>query len=425
MNNFILERNQQSIKPITQSIKSLAPADFPIALNQVMTGQSLGQTKAITLLLQKNVELEKLLDIKILQTQMRDIARRYLDEYTPKILSLFTETTGFYNFFSSYYLDIYEIFNTLNEANEGEKAGSAADVAEAIEELINFIAEKKDKSNAIVTDFQKYLDDQLKFADTLKNTQKIAEELYIGEQTEIAALQTLLKTLAKEINENNAQIASGALHSTKNILKISTSLITEYIPDNKPQSKSDLPKSDTKPTKEIQAEPTPIITSNVQVFSDNKPVPSLYQEKLHNTLIQYRECIEKLKKYSIETAVYIALTQQWDSFTKNMRLLEGSIKYLAVAWQGLSDNFSRLKQKFVSELDINDIEYIKQQWALTRDDLHTLYEKASDFQNSAHLEVVSSKDTYDQNLLGIPRVKNGRFMQKIIVENSKDKSLEE
>jgi hypothetical protein len=119
------------------------------------------------------------------------------------------------------------------------------------------------------------------------------------------------------------------------------------------------------------------------------------------------------------------LTQQWDSFTKNMSLLEGSVKYLAVAWQGLTDNFSLLKQKVVSELDINDIEYIKQQWALTRDDLRTLYEKASDFQNSAHLEVVSSKDSYDRNLLGIPRVKNGRFMQKIIVENSKDKSLEE
>lgn len=425
MNNFILERNQQSTKPIIQTVKSLTPADFPMALNQVMTGQSLGQVKAITLLLQKNVELEKLVGIKILQTQMRDVARRYLDEYTPKVLSLFTDITGFYNLFDSYYLDINEFFNTLNEANEGEKAGSAADIVAALEELTDFMTEKKDKSNAIVIDLQKYLDDQFKFSDTLKNTQKIAEELYIGEQAEIAALQTSLKTLAKEINEHNAQIASGALHSTKNILKISTSLITEYIPDKKPPSKSDLPKSETKPTKEIKAEPTPIITSNVQVFSDNQPVPSLYQEKLHNTLIQYRECIEKLKKYSIETAIYIALTQQWDSFTKNMSLLEGSVKYLAVAWQRLTDNFSLLKQKFVSQRDINDIEYIKQQWSLTRDDLLKLYEKASNFQNSAHLEVVSSKDTYDRNLLGIPRVKNGRFMQKIILENSKDNSLEE
>ncbi|MGB8806897.1 MAG: hypothetical protein WCC83_03505, partial [Candidatus Rickettsiella isopodorum] len=78
MNNFIFENNQLSVQPITQTIKSLAPADFPIALNQVMTGQSLGQAKAITLLLQKNINLEKLLDIKILQAQMRDIARSYL-----------------------------------------------------------------------------------------------------------------------------------------------------------------------------------------------------------------------------------------------------------------------------------------------------------------------------------------------------------
>lgn len=423
MKNFNLERNQQSTKPLVQTLKSLAPADFPIALNQVMTGQSLGQAKAITLLLQKNVELEKLVDIKSLQIQMRDIARRYLDEYISKILSLFTEITGFYNFYDSYYLDIYEIFNTLNEADENEKAGSGVDVMEAIKELINVIVEKKDKTNAIVADLQKYLDDQLRLTDILKKTKKIAEELYIGEQTEIATLQTLLKTLAKEINENNAQITNGALHSTKNILKISTSLITEYIPDKKPQLKSDLPKPEIKSTKEIKAEPTPIITSNVQVFSDNKPVPSLYQEKLHNTLIQYRECIEKLKKYSIETAVYIALMQQWDSFTKNISLLEGSVKYLAVAWQGLTDNFSLLKQKFVTELDINDIEYIKQQWSLTHDDLCFLHEKASNFQNSAHLEVVSSIDIYDRNLLGIPRVKNRRFMQKIIAENSKDESL--
>ncbi len=428
MNNFIFEGNQSSAKPITQTIKSLVPADFPIALNQVMTGQSLGQAKAITLLLQKTIELEKLLDIKLLQTQMRDFARRYLDDYLPKILSQLTDITGFYNLFDSYYLDINEFFNTLNEADESEKAASAADLADAIEELIQNMLEKKHKSSALATDLQKYLDDQSRFADALKNTQKIAEELYIGEQTEITALQTLLKILAKEVNENNTQIASGALYSIKNILKISTSLITEYIPDKKPPPKSDLSKPTAKPTKETKETkvvPTPIITSNIQVFSDNKPVPSLYQEKLHNTLIEYSACIEKLKKYSIETAVYIALIQQWESFTKYIALLEGSIKYLAVAWQGLIDNFSLLKQKFVTELNSNDIEYIKQQWSLTHEDLLALYEKANNFQNSAHLEVVSSVDTYDRNLLGIPRVKNGRFMQKIIVENSKDKSLEE
>lgn len=425
MNNFIFESNQQSTKPIKQIIKSLVPADFPITLNQFMTGQSLGQAKAITLLLQKNIELEKLVDIKNLQTQMRDLARRYLDDYIPQILSQFTEITGFYNLFDSYYLDINEFFIALNEADEVEKDGSVSDVIEAIEELIAYMAEKKDKSNTLATDLQKYLDDQLRFGDALKNTQKMADELYIGEKTEISALQTLLKTLEKEVNTNNTQIASGALHSTKNILKISTSLITEYIPEKKPKPKLEPTKPETNPIKETKAEPTPVITSNIQVFSDNKPVPSLYQEKLHNTLIQYRECIEKLKKYSIETAVYIALTQQWDAFTKNMRLLEGSVKYLAVAWQGLTDNFSLLKQKFATELDTNDIEYIKRQWSLTHDDLSALYEKANHFQNSAHLEVISSVDTYGRNLLGIPRVKNRRFMQKIIVENSKDKSLED
>lgn len=419
MNNFILESNPQPAKPI----KSFAPADFPIALNQLMSGLSLGQVKAITLLLQKDIELKKLVDIKNLQTQMRDIARRYLDDYIPQILSLFTEITGFYNFFDNYYLDIHEFLNTFNEADEGERTGLASDVTEAIEELTNVMTEKKDKSSALATDLQKFLDDQSRFTDALKNTQKMAEELYVGKQTEIAPLQTLLASLEKEINESNAQIASGALHSTKNILKISTSLITEYIPDKKPQPKSDLPKAETKLIKESQARLIPIIINNIQVFSDNKPVPSLYQEKLENTLIRYRECIEKLKKYSIETAVYIALTQQWHAFNKNMCLLEGSVKYLAVAWQGLTDNFLLLKQKFVTPVDASDIEYIKQQWSLTHDDLSALYEKASHFQNSTHLEVITSVGSYDRSLLGIPRVKNGRFMQKIIVAHSKDKSL--
>lgn len=431
MNNFIFENNQPSAKAITQTIKSLAPADFPIALNQLMTGQSLGQAKAVTLLLQKNIELEKLLEIKLLQTQMRDFARRYLDDYIPRILFQFAETNGFYNLFDSYYRDVNDFLTTLQEADEGEKTGSMVDLADAIGELIQNILEKTAKSNILVNDLQKYLDDQLKFTDTLKNTQKKAEELYIGKQTEITAQQTLLTTLTKELNESNAQIASGSLHSSKNILKISTSLLAEYIPEKKPQPKPDLSKPETKPiketkeTKETKVIPIPIIISNIQAFSDNKPVPSLYQENLQNTLIRYRECIEKLKKYSIESAVYIALIQQWESFTKNMSLLKDSVRYLNVAWQGLTNNFSLLKQRFVTGIDISDVEYIKQQWSLTHSDLAALHERASNFQNSAHLEVVSSIDTYDRNLLGIPRMKNGRLMQKIIVENSKDKSLEE
>jgi Bacillus haemolytic enterotoxin (HBL) len=423
MENFIFEDNQQPAKSITQKVKSLAPADFPIALNQVMTGQSLGQAKAIALLLQKNVDLEKLLDVKILQAQMRDIARRYLDDYIPKILTLFIEVTGFYNFFASYYPDIEESFNALNQADENEKAGSMADMAEGIQDLINFIAAKKNKSSELVISLQKYNQDQLVLADKLKNTKNSAEQLYIGEKTEIGALHALQKELAKEINENNAQIASGALHSAKNILKISTSLITEYTPDKTPQAKPNLPKPEAKATKETKAESIPIIGSNLQAFSNNKPVPSIYQEKLQHTLTLYRECIEKLKKYSIEATIYEALIQQWDSFTDSMRLLEGSVKYLAIAWQGLEKNFFTLKQKLIYrtdlDLDTDDIEYIKQQWSLTHDDLILLYEKAINFQHSASLEVVSTIESYDRSILGIPQVKNGRFMQRIIAENSK------
>lgn len=422
MNPFIFENNPPSAKSISKKIKSLVPVYFLISLNQIMTGQSLSQAKAIPLLLQKNVELEKLVDINILQTQMRDMARRYLDDYLPQIMAIFTDIASFYNFFVSYYLDILTLINSLSDADENEKKDSMADVAEAIQDLTNFLMTKKDKSNELITELQKYRDDQGSLNDALKNTQKNAGQLYIGEETELKALQILIKTLAKEINENNTQIASGALHSVKNVLKIATSLITEYTPDKKSPIKPDLPKSKTK---EIKTEPTPIISGNIQVFSDTKPVPSLYQEKLQTTLTLYREAIEKLKKYNIEASVYTALIQEWDNFSNNISLLEACVKYLAVAWQGLIENFVTLKQKLSlgMELDTDDIEYMKQQWSLTRDDLNVLYTKAIHFQTAGHLEVITTVNNYDRNQLGIPRVKNGRFMQKIIVENSKDPSF--
>ncbi len=420
MNASIFENHQLLTKFITQKIKSLVPADFPIALNQIMTGQSLTQAKAITLLLQKNIELEKLVDIKTLQTQMRDMARRFLDDYLPKIMATFTDIVGFCHFFDSYYLDIFTLLTTCIDADENEKTGTVADIAEAIQDLSSFIMTKKNKSNELLTELQKYNGDQHALNNALTNTQKIAEQLYIGEETEIKALQILIKDLAKEINEHNTQIANGALPSAKNTLKIATSLITEYLPDKKSQTK-DMSKPDLAPeTKEIKMDPTPILSGNIQIFSDNKPVPSLYQEKLQTTLAIYRKNVEKLKKYNIEASVYTALIQEWDNFSKNLGLVEACIKYLSVAWQGLTENFTLFKQKIslCMELNVDDIEYMQQQWSLTRYELAALYGKAIYFQNNSHLEVITTTNNYDRNLLGIPRVKNSRFMQKIIAKKS-------
>lgn len=427
MNNFSFKDFQESSKPIVQKAKSLSPADFPIALNQLMATQSLSQAKAIALLLQKNIELNKLSDIKMLQIKMRDLARHFLDEFIPKILFLFTEISGFYNFFDSYYLDIRELLSSFHETcDESEKTGLMADVAEAIQDLSQFIREKQNKSNELSIDLKKYKAKQQKINDTLKNTQRMADQLYIGKQTEIKALQSSLNELNLAINENHVQIASGALHSVKNILKVSTSFITEYTPDKKPQTKPELSNPQTT-TIEMNVEPIPVISGNIQAFSDNKPLASLYQEKLQITLVSYREYIEKLKKYSIEASINTALTQEWINFVKNIYLVEGCVKYLTLAWQGLANNFDALRQKLISQtaMDNNDIEYIKQQWSLTHDDLATLYEKAIYFQHSAYLEVISTIENYDRSQLDIPRVKNGRFMQKIIAENSKVKSLDE
>lgn len=430
MNNFSFTNIQESPKPIVQKVKSLSPADFPIALNQLMVSQSLSQAKAITLLLQKNIELNKLPDIKALQTKMRTIARSYLDEYIPKILSLLTDISGFYNFFTSYYRDIYELFSSLNESHdENEKSGTRADIAEAIQDLNQFLIEKQNKANTLVVDLQQYQNEPQKLEDSLNMTQKIAEQLYVGEQAEIKALETLLHELSTDINDLNTQIASGALHSVKNILKISTSLITEYVPEKNPQTSLDPSKSEVSKSKavgEIQAEPIPVITGNIQAFFDNKSIPSLHQEKLQTILVRYRECIESLKKYSIETTVYTSLVQEWMNFVQSICLIEACVKYIAIAWKGLIENFETLKQKLISPtaLDSNDIEYMKQQWSLTRDDLTVLYEKSIYYQNSTYLEVINTIENYDRDRVGIPRIKSGHFMQKIIVENSKDKSQE-
>ncbi|TLY47748.1 MAG: hypothetical protein E6K54_05005 [Gammaproteobacteria bacterium] len=124
MNHFIFKDTQESINTIVRKVKSLCPADFSIALDHFMTMQCLSQAKAIALLLQKNIDY-KLKEIKMLQTRMRGIARSYLDEYIPKILSLLTDINSFYNFFLSFYRDIYELIHSLNEiSDENEKNGS-------------------------------------------------------------------------------------------------------------------------------------------------------------------------------------------------------------------------------------------------------------------------------------------------------------
>ena len=269
---------------------------------------------------------------------MRGIARSYLDEYIPKILSLLTDINSFYNFFSSFYRDIYELIHSLNEiSDENEKNGSVADIAEAIQDLHHFIIKKQDKANTLAVNLQKYHDESEKLEATLNNTQKIAEKLYIGDPIEIKILEVSLHELSNEINVINVQIASGALQSVKNILKISTTLVTEFISETatSDQSKSEMLKNKTsaKIKEEVTIESIPIISGNIQAFYYNKPIPSLHQEKLQTTLRRYCECIENLKKYSIEASVYIALTQEWENFVKSMGLIETCIKYLARAWK--------------------------------------------------------------------------------------------
>ena len=95
--------------------------------------------------------------------------------------------------------------------------------------------------------------------------------------------------------------------------------------------------------------------------------------------------------------------------------------------EGLAENFEALKQKLLSPagVDSNDIDYMKQQWSLTYEDLTALYKKSIYFQNSTYLEVINTAETYDRNAMGIPRIKNARFMQKIIAANSRGKSQNE
>lgn len=101
-------------------VNSLISAMFAIALNELITVKSILNAKSNTLLLQKNIDLDKLENIKIQQEEMRSIARKYLDNYLPKILSLLTDITGFYNTFTSYFEEIDQYINKLNSNDESE-----------------------------------------------------------------------------------------------------------------------------------------------------------------------------------------------------------------------------------------------------------------------------------------------------------------
>ncbi|MFZ0219317.1 MAG: HBL/NHE enterotoxin family protein [Candidatus Aquirickettsiella sp.] len=426
MENFTLQNQFQTDNIIKYKTNSLVSTMLAVTLNQVMTAKSVLQAKSNTLLLQKDVDLDKLVNIKLQQEQMRNIASRYLDQHLPKILALLTDITGLYSNFNSYYEDVNYYINKLNTNDADEKKGLLIDLGEMLNDIINVTAEKKKNANTLVKILASENEKNATFSEKLNQTKAIAEQFYVGDKTAISTLEYRIQDLLKDIEQCNNQIAYGALDSAKNILKISTTFITKYIPETKPDVKPD---TKTLKSMSITNEPIPIVANNLQLFSGNKVVATLSGKKLQESIALYRECIEQLQKYNTEAAIFSVLMQQWDAFINGMVVIAASIDYLAKAWQELEQNFTMFKEKLsVSEanIDESDIENRKQQWSLSNVALRQLNNKAIDFQRLAYLDIVKDQDegkdisSYAfRTVLNVPNLKNSQLNQKIIIENSK------
>lgn len=417
---------------ITNIIKfkahSLASTMLPVSLNQVMVAKSILQAKSNTLLLQRDVNLEQLIDINPQQKEMRCIARQYLDQHLPKILSLLTDITGFYSNFCSYYEDVDFYIAKLNNHDEDEQSGLLADLEAMLNEIINFIEDKKENSKLLAEILMKSNEKNGLLNEKFNQTKIIIDQCFNGDKLEIQALESRMQRLLKDIEQCNNQIANGALDSARNILKISTTLIAKYTHDKNPENQSET-KPETNSSKNSFCEFTPLITNNLQLSNANKTVPTLAGMKLQQNIALYRRTIEKLQNYNNEAAVVMVLIQQWDNFFNSMKMIAESIEYLAKAWQELEQHFNMFKEKFLGNENINasTVEYMKQQWSLTYADLSQLNNKAIDFQRLAYLDVVKAPDKDKainshafKTLLNVPNLKNSQLNQRIIIENSKE-----
>lgn len=416
---------------IVYTVNSPISTMLTIALNEVMIAKIILNAKSNTLLLQKNIDLDKLINIKTQQEEIRDIARKYLDNYSPKILSFLTDITGFYNVFTSYFETIDDYISKLNSNDENEQKGYLSDINEMLDDILNFIKEKKDK----VYYLSENLINNNKKVDTLNKrlieTKKIAEEYYIGDKVAINSLELRIQKLLEEIKESNYKIANGALDSTKNILKIATTLVTNYIQDKN--------LDETKETKDIIesksvisiGQPIPIVINNLKLFNNNKEIPTTYGSEIKNNIKLYRECVEQLQKYNNESTIALVLIQQWEAFIHSMSLITENIEYLAKAWQEQEQNFIRFKNKFLNNKSIDEsiIKYVKEQWSLSNSDLSQLNDKAKSFERLSYLEVIVDQDkdkdrnfsSYDfRKFLNVPNLHSARLTEKIIIKHSEE-----
>lgn len=424
MENLTLQNQLQTSKIIKFKVNSLVSTLFPVTLNQIMIAKSVLQAKSNTLLLQKNVDLDELININPEQEEMRTIARRYLNQYLPELLALLTDITGFYNLFCSYYADIEDYINQLNNHDNDEQKGLLADLDAMLNDIIDFIAEKKKDTHTLEKILKTENEKNASLHEKFSKTRSIAEQKYIGDKTVISTLEARIQKLLSDIEHYNTQIASGALDSAKTILKITTTLIAHYIKAKKPETKPETKVPEDASTRE----PIPIVANNLQLFSENKTIETLPGKKLQQSIDLYRECIEQLQKYNSEATILTILIQQWDAFINGMVTLAESIEYFAKAWQELEQSFTRFKKKFSEgeAIDENRIELMKQQWSLSYADLLQLNNKAIDFQRLSYLDVVKDQDkgkyisSYAfKTLLGIPNLNNSQLNQRIITNHSK------
>lgn len=424
MENFNQEQTSNVIK---FKAKSLISTTFPVALNQVMLAKSLLEAKSFNLLLQKNIEFEKLAEVTLQQKQMRDRARTYLDQRLPHVLALLTDITGFHNTFEAYYQDLADYINKLDNEDEDEKKSLAADIKDMLREITKVINEKKQQAEKLVAALQNDNEKNSALTQSINRTKELAKQLYVGDKTEITALEKHIKETLKNIELCNNQIANGALDSVKNFLKIASSFIANYVLDDKNDKKPEPnPDEKTKGSSSI-AELVPIVENNLQLFADNKPVSSLYGEELHKYIAHYRSALEKLQHHNNEAAIFSVLKQQWFAFSKALDVLAKSIDYLAKGWQEVEQNFTTFKEKFSNKetFDAETIANMQEQWSLSQKDSATLFNKAVNFQRLAYLEVVKDQtvDTVSANFRArfmLPRIKNPQLKQRIMLKNSEE-----
>lgn len=437
MENFTLQNQSEAFNVTNFKTNSLLPPSLTIALNYIMATKNVLQAKSNNLLLQKNVALDKLPDIKEQQEAMRENARHYLVDRLSNIFALLTDITGFYDKSRAFYQDVADYIDVLSNSDSDEDAKNKVlknlDVIFS-RRLINDIKARKDNTNELMKSLINDRMENDKLSERLKKTKATADKLFVGDESEIAKLQAEIKSILEVIDQCNKQTARGATDAANTILKISTTLIAYFNPAEKPE-----PKPEVKPTAKLglkldveaansklaSSESTPIVENNLQLFSSttNKLISSPNAQNLQENIDNYRKCVEKLTTYNIEAAVFSVLMQQWIAFVNNMEAIEKYVAFLAEAWQELEENYTTLKDTFSSSGA--DLEAIKQQWKSSNTDWKILYKKAQAFQLIKAIEVIKDHDEEEyitsytfRNVLRVPNV-TPIVMQMEIIENSK------